>query len=55
MIRLKLRVKISDSISNDIKKDFDDLVDSMTKTEEDISDIDDEDVIWLAENSFESQ
>ena len=54
MVRLKLRVKISDSISNDIKKEFDDLVDSMTKTEKDISDLDDEDAIWLAENSFDS-
>ena len=54
MVRLKLRVKISDSISSDIKKEFDDLVDSMTKTEKDISDLDDEDAIWLAENSFDS-
>ena len=54
MVRLKLRVKISNSVSNDIKKEFDDLVDSMTKTEKDISDLDDEDAIWLAENSFES-
>ena len=54
MVRLKLRVKISNSVSNDIKKEFDDLVDSMTKAEKDISDLDDEDAIWLAENSFES-
>jgi len=55
MVRLKLRVKISDGISNDIKKEFDDLVDSMTKTEEgNDSNFDDEDVIWLAENDFES-
>ena len=54
MVRLKLRIKISDSISNDIKKEFDDLVDSMTKTEEDISALDDEDAIWLAENDFEN-
>ena len=51
MVRLKLRLNISNEISDDIKKEFDDLTEVMSKTESlSSSNLEDEDYLWLSEN-----
>ena len=51
MVRLKLRLNISNETSDDIKKEFNELTEVMSKTESlSSSNLEDEDYLWLSEN-----
>ena len=56
MVRIKLRLNISDEISDNIKKEFDELADAMSKTKSlSSSDLDDEDYLWLNNNDLNKE
>jgi len=56
MVRIKLRLNISDEIPDDIKKEFDELADAMSKTKSlSSSDLDDEDYLWLNNNDLNKE
>ena len=55
MVRLKLRLNISNGISDNIKKEFEDLTNAMSKTEFLSSNLQDEDYLWLSENDFNKE
>jgi len=56
MVRLKLRLNISNETSDDIKKEFNDLTETMSKTESlSSSNLEDEDYLWLSENDLNKE
>ena len=56
MVRLKLRLNISNETSDDIKKEFNDLTEAMSKTESSSSsNLEDEDYLWLSENDLNKE
>ena len=55
-VRLKLRLNISNETSDDIKKEFNDLTETMSKTESfSSSNLEDEDYLWLSENDLNKE